>query len=155
VATAPWRDLGRHRWLGSGAGCRPVGGPRCGAAQRAAGPRVRRRRLVTGVFEVAALARLRRRQENRAHEFMAVAVKVAEESAGERGPVHIETKVLYSAVIPALAGPSEKAGMVVLAADHRQQRPRRVRRHDAGFGRGGGGQPGADPGDRGAATLTA
>ena len=37
----------------------------------------------------------------------------------------------------------------------RQPRPRRVRWHVAGIGRGGGGQQGQDPGDRGASVLTA
>jgi nucleotide-binding universal stress UspA family protein len=65
-------------------------------------------------FEVAALAAFRRWQEKRAGEFIKSAIKVAEESTGEHGPVQIDSKVLCSAIVPTLVDLSKEAEMVVV-----------------------------------------
>ena len=64
--------------------------------------------------QVPAPAGLRRWQEKRAREFITSAIKVAEESTGERGPVQIDSKVFYSATVPTLVGLSKEAEMVVV-----------------------------------------
>src|SRR6516225_1995395 len=64
--------------------------------------------------QVPAPAGLRRWQEKRAREFITSAIKVAEESTGERGPVQIDSKVLYSATLSALVCLSREAERVVL-----------------------------------------
>jgi nucleotide-binding universal stress UspA family protein len=65
-------------------------------------------------FEVAALAGFRQWQEQRARDFIESAIKVAEESTGERGPVQIDSKVLYSATVQTLVDLSKEAEMVVV-----------------------------------------
>ncbi len=67
-----------------------------------------------GWSQVAAPAGSRQRQEKRAPEFIKSAIKVAEESTGERGPVQIDSKVFYSATVPTLVGLSKEAEMVVV-----------------------------------------
>ena len=70
-----------------------------------------------GWSQVPAPAGLRQRQEKRekrAPEFIKSAIKVAEESTGERGPVQIDSKVFYSATVPTLVGLSKEAEMVVV-----------------------------------------
>ena len=64
--------------------------------------------------QVPAPAGLRQWQEKRAREFITSAIKVAEESTGERGPVQIDSKVFYSATVPTLVGLSKEAEMVVV-----------------------------------------
>ena len=64
--------------------------------------------------QVPAPAGLRQWQEKRAREFITSAIKVAEESTGERGPVQIDSKVFYSATVPTLVGLSNEAEMVVV-----------------------------------------
>ena len=67
-----------------------------------------------GWSQVPAPAGFRQGQEKRAHEFIKSAIKVAEESTGERGPVQIDSKVFYSATVPTLVGLSKEAEMVVV-----------------------------------------
>ena len=69
---------------------------------------------VPGWFEVTALAGFREWQEQRAGEFIKSAIKVAEESTGERGPVQIDGRVLYSATVPTLVALSKEVKMVVV-----------------------------------------
>ena len=69
---------------------------------------------VPGWSQVPAPAGLRQWQEKRAREFIKSAIKVAEESTGERGPVQIDSKVFYSATVPTLIGLSKEAEMVVV-----------------------------------------
>jgi nucleotide-binding universal stress UspA family protein len=69
---------------------------------------------VPGWSQVPAPAGFRQWQETRAREFIKSAIKVAEESTGERGPVQIDSKVFYSATIPTLVGLSKEAEMVVV-----------------------------------------
>ena len=64
--------------------------------------------------QVPAPAGLRQWQEKRAREFITSAIKVAEESTGERGPVQIDSKVFYSATVPTLVDLSKEAEMVVV-----------------------------------------
>ncbi len=59
-------------------------------------------------------AGLRRWQEERARECIASAIKVAEESTGERGPLRIDSRVYFSATVPTLVGLSTEAEMVVV-----------------------------------------
>ena len=65
-------------------------------------------------FEVAALAGFRQWQEQRARDFIESAIKVAEESTGECGPVQIDSKVFNSATVPTLVGLSTEVEMVVV-----------------------------------------
>ena len=65
-------------------------------------------------LEVAALAGFRQRQEQRAHVFMELAIKVAEESTGECDPVQIDSHVFHSATVPTLVGLSAEVDMVVV-----------------------------------------
>ena len=69
---------------------------------------------VPGWSQVPAPAGFRQWQEKRAREFIKSAIKVAEESTGERGPVQIDSKVFYSATVPTLVGLSKEAEMVVV-----------------------------------------
>ena len=64
--------------------------------------------------QVPAPAGLRQWQEKRAREFITSAIKVAEESTGERGPVQIDSKVFHSATVPTLVDLSKEAEMVVV-----------------------------------------
>jgi nucleotide-binding universal stress UspA family protein len=65
-------------------------------------------------LEVAALAAFRQPQEQRARDFIESAIKVAEESTGECGPVQIDSKVFNSATVPTLVGLSTEVEMVVV-----------------------------------------
>jgi len=69
---------------------------------------------VPGWSQVPAPAGLRQWQEKRAREFIESAIKVAEESTGECGPVQIDSKVFYSGTVPTLVGLSKEADMVVV-----------------------------------------
>ncbi len=69
---------------------------------------------VPGWSQFPAPAGFRQWQEKRAREFIKSAIKVAEESTGERGPVQIDSKVFYSATVPTLVGLSKEAEMVVV-----------------------------------------
>jgi len=69
---------------------------------------------VPGWSQVPALAGFRQWQDKRARQFIKSAIKVAEESTGERGPVQIDSKVFYSATVPTLVGLSKEAEMVVV-----------------------------------------
>ncbi|KLO29256.1 hypothetical protein AWC17_04230 [Mycobacterium nebraskense] len=69
---------------------------------------------VPGWFEVTALADFREWQAKRAGKFIKSAIKVAEASTGERGPVQIESQVLYSATVPTLIALSKEVEMVVV-----------------------------------------
>ncbi|WP_197089839.1 universal stress protein [Mycobacterium nebraskense] len=61
-----------------------------------------------GWFQATALAGFKRWQEERAREFINSAIKVAEESSGERGAVQIDSKVFHSATVPTLVGLSKE-----------------------------------------------
>ena len=65
-------------------------------------------------FEVAAQAGFRQWQERRARDFIESAIKVAEESTGECGPVQIDSRVFNSATVPTLVGLSTEAEMLVV-----------------------------------------
>ena len=65
-------------------------------------------------FEVATLAGSRQWQEQRARDFISSAIKTAEESTGECGPVQIDSKVFNSATVPTLVGLSAEVEMVVV-----------------------------------------
>ncbi|MGO9032091.1 universal stress protein [Mycobacterium sp.] len=69
---------------------------------------------VPGWSQVPAPAGFRQGQEKRAREFIKSAIKVGEESTGERGPVQIDSKVFYSATVSTLVGLSKEAEMVVV-----------------------------------------
>jgi nucleotide-binding universal stress UspA family protein len=69
---------------------------------------------ITGWSEIPAPAGFRQWQGKRAREFIRSAIKVAEESTGERGPLQIDSKVFYSATVPTLVGLSKEAEMVVV-----------------------------------------
>jgi nucleotide-binding universal stress UspA family protein len=69
---------------------------------------------VPGWSQVPALAGFRQWQEKRAREFIKSAIKVAEESTGECGPVQIDSEVFYAATVPTLVGLSKEAEMVVV-----------------------------------------
>ena len=69
---------------------------------------------VPGWSQVPAPAGLRQWQEKRARDFIESAIKVAEESTGECGPVQIDSKVFYSGTVPTLVGLSKEADMVVV-----------------------------------------
>ena len=65
-------------------------------------------------LEVAARAGFRQSHEQRARDLIESAIKVAEESTGECGPVQIDSKVFHSATVPTLVGLSTEAEMVVV-----------------------------------------
>lgn len=67
-----------------------------------------------GWFQVTALAEFSEWQDRRAREFVELAVRVAEESAGEGGPGHIEGEVVYSATVPTLVDLSKEVELVVV-----------------------------------------
>lgn len=69
---------------------------------------------VPGWSRVPVPASFRQWQEEQAREFIKSAIKVAEESTGERGPVQIDSKVFYSATVPTLVGLSKEVEMVVV-----------------------------------------
>ena len=69
---------------------------------------------VPGQPQVPVPAGFRQWQEKRAREFIKSAIKVAEESIGERGPVQIDSKVFYSATVATLVGLSKEVEMVVV-----------------------------------------
>ena len=69
---------------------------------------------VPGLSQVHAPAGFRQLQEKRAREFIESAIKIAEESTGEGGPVQIDSNVFYSATVPTLVGLSKEAEMVVV-----------------------------------------
>jgi nucleotide-binding universal stress UspA family protein len=69
---------------------------------------------VPGWPQVPAPAGFRQSQEERAREFIESAIKVAEESTGERGPVQIDSKVFHSATVPTLVDLSKEVEMVVV-----------------------------------------
>ncbi|MGB9223170.1 universal stress protein, partial [Mycobacterium sp.] len=69
---------------------------------------------VPGWSRIPAPAGFRQWQEEHAREFIKSAIKVAEESTGERGPVQIDSKVFYSATVPTLVGLSKEVEMVVV-----------------------------------------
>ncbi|BBY41553.1 universal stress protein [Mycobacterium mantenii] len=65
-------------------------------------------------FEVAALGSFCQWLERRARGFLDSAVKVAEESTGDCGPVQIHSKVFRSATVPTLIDLSRQVEMVVV-----------------------------------------
>ncbi|OBB87744.1 universal stress protein [Mycobacterium sp. 852002-30065_SCH5024008] len=67
-----------------------------------------------GWSQVPALTGFRRWSEQRAHEFINSAIKVAEKSTGEHGPVQIDGKVFHSNAVPTLVGLSKEVEMVVV-----------------------------------------
>ena len=77
-------------------------------------------------LEVAALAGFRRSQDHPARDFIESAIKAAEESTRDCGPVQIDSKVFHSATIPTLVGISAEVEMVVVGD----------RGHSAGLSRG-------------------
>ncbi|OBH94802.1 universal stress protein [Mycobacterium sp. E2733] len=69
---------------------------------------------VPGWSRVPALTGFRRRSEQRAHEFINSAIKIAEEATGEHGPVQIDGKVFHSNAVRTLVGLSKEVEMVVV-----------------------------------------
>jgi nucleotide-binding universal stress UspA family protein len=69
---------------------------------------------VPGWSQFPGQACFRQWQEKRASEFINSAIKVAEESTGERGPVQIDSKVFYSATVPTLVALSKEVETVVV-----------------------------------------
>ena len=69
---------------------------------------------IPGRSQVAALAGVRRWQEERARGFIKSAIDVARECTGERGSLQIDSKVFHSATVPTLVGLSKEAQMVVV-----------------------------------------
>ncbi|OBG00773.1 hypothetical protein A5773_04400 [Mycobacterium sp. 852014-52450_SCH5900713] len=67
-----------------------------------------------GWFQVTARTHFRPRHGQRARGLIKSAIKVAEESAGERGPVKIDSKVLCSTAVPTLVALSKELEMVVV-----------------------------------------
>ncbi|MEE6134731.1 universal stress protein [Mycobacterium sp. 050128] len=65
-------------------------------------------------LEVAALAGSRRSQERRTHNVIEAAIEVAEEGAGGRGPLRLDSKLCHSAAVPTLVDLSKEAQMVVV-----------------------------------------
>ena len=65
-------------------------------------------------IEVAAPAGFRQWQEQRARDFIESAIEIAQESAGQWGPVQIDSKVFNSATVPTLVGVSTEVEMVVV-----------------------------------------
>ena len=68
---------------------------------------------VPGWFPATALADVGQWQEKRSREFIKSAIRVAEESTGER-PVQVDSKVLHSAAVPTLVALSKEVEMVVV-----------------------------------------
>ena len=71
-------------------------------------------------FEEATLVGSGQRQKRLARDFIEPAIKVAEQSTRECGPVEIESSVLHSATVPTLVGISSEVEMVVVG--HRRHR---------------------------------
>ncbi|MGB9302960.1 MAG: universal stress protein [Mycobacterium sp.] len=69
---------------------------------------------VPGWSRIPAPTGFRQWQEEQARESIKSAIKVAEESTGERGPVQIDSEVFYSATVPTLVGLSKEVEMVVV-----------------------------------------
>ncbi len=69
---------------------------------------------VPGWSRIPAPTGFRQWQEEQAREFIKSAIKVAEESTGERGPVQIDSEVFHSATVPTLVGLSKEVEMVVV-----------------------------------------
>jgi nucleotide-binding universal stress UspA family protein len=69
---------------------------------------------VPGWCEASAPAGFRQWQQNRAREIIRSAINAAEESPGVRGPVHLDSKVLYSATVSTLIGLSKEVELVVV-----------------------------------------
>ncbi|GAA4542918.1 universal stress protein [Mycobacterium paraffinicum] len=67
-----------------------------------------------GWFQVTARTDFRPWRGRRARGLIKSAIKVAEENAGECGPVKIEGKVLYSSAVPTLVALSKQLEMVVV-----------------------------------------
>ncbi len=67
-----------------------------------------------GWSQIPAPGGFRHRPDARAREFIESAIKVAEESTAELGPVQITSEVLYSATVPTLIGLSKRAEMIVV-----------------------------------------
>ena len=65
-------------------------------------------------FEVAAPAGFGQWQEKRARDSIESAIKVAEQSTGECGPVQIDSKVIHSATVSTLVGITTEVEMVVV-----------------------------------------
>jgi nucleotide-binding universal stress UspA family protein len=65
-------------------------------------------------FEAGALAGFRQWQEQRARDVIEAAIKVAQESTGECGPIQVDSKVFRSATVPMLVDLSKAAEMVVV-----------------------------------------
>jgi nucleotide-binding universal stress UspA family protein len=65
-------------------------------------------------LEVVALAGFRRWHKPLARDFIESAIKVAEQSTRECGPVEIESRVFHSATVPTLVGISAEVEMVVV-----------------------------------------
>jgi len=65
-------------------------------------------------FEVASPAGFRHRQEKRLRDYIESAMKVAEQSTGECGPVEIDSQVIHSATVPTLVSLSAEVEMVVV-----------------------------------------
>lgn len=64
--------------------------------------------------QIPAPAGLRQWQDKRARGFIKSAIRVAEESAGERGPLQIDSEIFYSAPVPMLVDLSREVQMVVV-----------------------------------------
>ena len=67
-----------------------------------------------GWSQVNVAAGFRQGRKKHAREFIKSAIKVAEESTGERGPVHIDSEVFYSDTVSTLVDLSKEAAMVVV-----------------------------------------
>jgi nucleotide-binding universal stress UspA family protein len=65
-------------------------------------------------FDAAAPAGFRQWQEKRVRDFIEPAIKVAEESTGECGPVELDSKVFHSVTVSTLVGLSKEVEMVVV-----------------------------------------
>lgn len=65
-------------------------------------------------FEAAALAGFRHRQEQRARDFLEVAIKAAQQSSGDCDSVQMDSNVFHSASIPTLVALSADVEMIVV-----------------------------------------
>src|SRR4051794_16387627 len=65
-------------------------------------------------FEGTALAAGRRWQQQRTHDFIESAIKIAEKSTDGCGPLQIDSRVFNSATVPTLVGLSAEVDMVVV-----------------------------------------
>lgn len=70
-------------------------------------------------LDVAAAVGYKQWRGQQAPDVVDAAIKIAEESAGESGPMQIDSKVIHSAAVPTLVGLSAKVEMVVVG--HRGQ----------------------------------